>query len=112
LTRNPLFAFPLVFLFGSSRASSYIAYSILAIIRSGATRAGQYGFYLTLENFGFMAGSYLGGVLYSIDPATGFFVAVLLFLVMALVAGVTSFKIKESSDASLAGRSQEVVVAK
>ncbi len=112
LTRNLLFAFPLVFLFGSSRASSYIAYSILAIIRSGATRAGQYGFYLTLENSGLIAGSYLGGVLYSIGPGTGFLVSIVLFLLMALIAGVTSFKVKDSSDASLAGKSQAVVVVK
>jgi len=112
LTRNPLFAFPLVFLFGSLRASSYIAYSILAIIRSGATRAGQYGFYLTLENSGLIVGSYLGGVLYSIGPGTGFLVSIVLFLLMALTAGVTSFNVKDSSDASLAGKSQAVVVVK
>jgi len=106
-TRNLLFAFPLVFLFGSSRASSYIAYSILAIIRSGATREGQYGFYLTLENSGLIAGSYLGGVLYSIGPGTGFLVSIVLFLLMALIAGATSFKVKDSSDAQLAGKSQQ-----
>lgn len=91
LTRNLLFALPLVFFVGSTRASSYIAYSILATIRSGATRGGQYGFYLTLEDLGFVAGSYLGGVLYAIDPTLGFTVVVVSLLLLAIPAAITSF---------------------
>ncbi|HEX4921237.1 MAG TPA: MFS transporter, partial [Candidatus Bathyarchaeia archaeon] len=71
-TRSLFFAFPLVFLFGSARASSYVAYSVLATIRPGATRGGQYGFYLTFESLGFVVGSYLGGILYY-DSLTGGF---------------------------------------
>ncbi len=95
LTKSLLFAVPLVFLFGSARASSYVAYSILATIRPGATRAGQYGFYLTLESLGFVTGSYLGGFLYSVNTASGFALAVVLFLLLASTAAVTSFKVKE-----------------
>ncbi|HYY92592.1 MAG TPA: MFS transporter, partial [Candidatus Dormibacteraeota bacterium] len=91
LTRNLLFAMPLIFFVGSTRASSYIAYSILATIRSGATRGGQYGFYLTLEDLGFVAGSYLGGILYAIDPALGFTVIVVSLLLLAIPAAMTSF---------------------
>jgi MFS family permease len=94
-TRNVLLAIPLIFFFGSARASSYIAYSVLATTRSGQSRAGQYGFYLTLEALGFVAGSYLGGILYSVSAVSGFVTAIGLWLVLALVAGVTSFKVKE-----------------
>ena len=100
LTKSLLFALPLVFFFGSARSSSYIAYSVLATIRSGATRAGQYGFYLTLEDLGFVAGSYLGGLLYSISTDDGFIVAVGLSLALAILAGVTTFRAKESHEES------------
>jgi len=96
LTGNPLFAFPLVFLFGSARAPSLIGYSILANIRQGASRAGQYGFYLTLESLGFVAGSYLGGMLYTINPAIGFYTTAVSFLALALVAALTNFQAKRA----------------
>ena len=95
-TRSVLFAIPLVFFVGSARASSYIAYSVLATPKSGQTRAGQYGFYHTLEALGYVAGSYLGGILYSLSAVSGFAAVIVLWLVLALVAGVTSFKIKEN----------------
>jgi len=40
-TRNVLFAIPLIFFVGSARASSYIAYSVLAAARSGQSRVGS-----------------------------------------------------------------------
>src|SRR5215472_120280 len=92
LTRNFLFAFPLVFLLGSARPASYIAYSVLSVVRSGASRAGGYGFYLTLENLGFVAGSYIGGFLYSINPIDGFTVTASCFLFLALMVGLTNFR--------------------
>jgi MFS family permease len=101
LTRNFLLAFPLVFLLGSARPSSYIAYSVLAHVRFGASRAGGYGLYLTLENLGFVAGSYIGGFLYSINPIDGFVVTASSFVFLALMVGVTSFRTRESSDASI-----------
>jgi MFS family permease len=96
LTGNPLFAFPLVFLFGSARAPSLIAYSILSNIRQGASRAGQYGFYLTLESLGFVGGSYLGGVLYTINPAIGLYTTAAVFLTLAIVAALTKFQSKRT----------------
>lgn len=96
LTKNILLAFPFIFLFGSARPSSYVAYSVLSMIRSGASRAGQYGFYLTLENLGFVAGSYFGGFLYSLNPIDGFAVTAASFLGLALLVGVTNFRTKTS----------------
>ena len=96
LTGSPLFAFPLVFLFGSARAPSLIAYSILSNIRRGASRAGQYGFYLTLESLGFVGGSLLGGVLYTINPAIGLYTTAGLFFVLAIVAMLTKFQSKRT----------------
>lgn len=100
LTKNILLAFPFIFLFGSARPSSYVAYSILSMIRSGASRAGQYGLYLTLENLGFVGGSYAGGFLYSISPLDGFAVTAAIFLGLASLVGVTNFRTRGSMDAA------------
>lgn len=97
-TRNFLFALPLVFFFGSGRAASYIAYSVLGSVGSARTRAGQYGFYLTMEGLGFVAGSLLGGVLYSSSWVSGFIITIGLSLVLASMAGVTTFRTKSSAD--------------
>ncbi|PWT76775.1 MAG: hypothetical protein C5B60_03685 [Chloroflexi bacterium] len=97
LTRNLFFAFPLVFFFGSARASSYVAYSVLGTIRSDATRGGQYGFYLTLESLGFVAGSYLGGMLYATSTTSGFTIAAGSFLTLALLVAVSGFKVRSST---------------
>lgn len=96
LTRSLFFAFPLVFLFGSARASSYVAYSILATIRRDATRGGQYGFYLTFESLGFVIGSYLGGLLYFQSLTDGFLVAAGSFLSLALIVGMTGFRVRSA----------------
>jgi len=96
LTKSLLFAFPLIFFFGSVRASSYVAYSVLANIRQGATRGGQYGFYLTLESLGLVAGSYLGGLLYSATLTGGFTVAIGSFLFLALIVGAAGFRVGSS----------------
>lgn len=101
LTKNILLAFPFIFLFGSARPSSYVAYSLLSMIRSGASRAGQYGLYLTLENLGFVAGSYAGGFLYSINPLDGFAVTVAIFLGLASLVGVTNFRTRAFADAAV-----------
>ena len=97
LTKSLLFAFPLVFLFGSARASSYVAYSILATLRQDATRGGQYGFYLTFESLGFVVGAYLGGLLYSASLTDGFLVAVVAFLSLALIVGVSGFRVRSAT---------------
>jgi len=93
LTRNLFLAFPLVFFFGSARASSYVAYSVLATNRQDATRGGQYGFYLTLESLGFVAGSLVGGLFYQASLVEGFIIAVLSFLSLALIVGVAGFRV-------------------
>ena len=112
ITRNLLFALPLVFLFGSARASSYIAYSILGAIRQGRSRAGQYGFYLTFESLGFGVGSYLGGLLYSIDQQTGFVITAVLFLLLALAASLVGFSIDRPSKAATEKVPEPVIVPK
>ena len=86
IARNPLLSFPLVFLIGSARAPSLVAYSILSTVRKGASRAGQFGFYLTLESLGFVFGSYLGGILYTLNPASMFYTTPTSFMALALLA--------------------------
>lgn len=88
LTGNPLLAAPLVFLVGSARGPSLVAYSILSNIRKNASRAGQFGFYLTLESLGFVAGPIIGGYLYYLNPASMFYATIFSFLVLALLAWV------------------------
>jgi len=97
LTRNLLLAFPLVFLVGSARAPSLIAYSILSTVRKGASRAGQFGFYLTIESLGFVFGSYLGGLLYTLTPISIFYTSSTLFVVLAVLAWLSFRQIAESS---------------
>jgi len=86
LANSLTLSFPLVFLIGSARAPSLIGYSILSSVRKGASRAGQFGFYLTLEGLGFAAGSILGGVLYRQSFTNMFYVTPALFIVLALIA--------------------------
>ncbi len=88
LTRNPFLVAPMVFLVGGARAPTPIAYSILSASRRNASRAGQYGFYLTLENLGFVAGSFVGGFLYTLDPTIVFYATLALFSALAVLAAL------------------------
>ena len=97
LTRNLLFAFPMVFLIGSARAPSLVAYSVLSTVRRGASRAGQFGFYLTLESLGFVFGSYLGGLLYTLTPISIFYTTSTSFVALAILAWLSFRKNAESS---------------
>ena len=99
LTRNLLLAFPMVFLIGSARSPSLIAYSILSTVRKGASRAGQYGFYLTMESLGFVFGSYLGGLLYTLTPISIFYATSTSFVALAVLAWL-SFRNKAESSPS------------
>ena len=99
LTRSPLLSFPFVFLIGSVRAPSLVGYSILSTVRKGASRAGQFGFYLTMESLGFVFGSYLGGILYTLNPTTMFYTTPTLFIALALLAW-RSFRDKAESQSS------------
>jgi len=97
LTRNLLFAFPMVFLIGSARAPSLVAYSVLSTVRRGASRAGQFGFYLTLESLGFVFGSYLGGLLYTLTPISIFYTTSTSFVALAILAWLSFRKNAEPS---------------
>ena len=88
LIRNPFLVAPMIFLVGGARASTPVAYSILSTSRQDASRAGQFGFYLTLENLGFVAGSFVGGFLYTLDPTIVFYTTSVLFLALAILAAL------------------------
>jgi MFS family permease len=106
LTKNPLFSFPMVFLIGSARAPSLVGYSILSTVRKGASRAGQFGFYLTLESLGFVVGSYLGGILYTLTLTGMFYTTSTSFIALALLAWL-SFRTKaEPSQSERGGESE------
>ena len=86
VVRNTFLTFPVIFLVGAARAPSPVVYSMLSTGRQDASRAGQYGFYLTLEYLGFVVGSYLGGFLYTLDPTIVFFTTSTSFLALAILA--------------------------
>jgi predicted MFS family arabinose efflux permease len=77
----------MVFLLGGARAPSYVAYSLLSNMRHGKSRAGQFGFYLTFEQLGFLVGSFIGGFLYSSNHVSVLFTTCLLFILLATLAG-------------------------
>jgi predicted MFS family arabinose efflux permease len=111
LARNPLLSFPMVFLIGSARAPSLVGYSILSTVRKGASRAGQFGFYLTLESLGFVVGSYLGGILYTLNPTSMFYATSTSFIALAGLAWL-SFRTKpEPSPSKLDGESDAVALS-
>jgi MFS family permease len=87
LAGSPLLILPVVFLLGGARAPSYVAYSLLSNMRHGKSRAGQFGFYLTFEQLGFLVGSFIGGFLYSSNHISVLITTSLLFVLLALVAG-------------------------
>jgi DHA1 family multidrug resistance protein-like MFS transporter len=106
LARNPLFSFPLVFFIGSARAPSLVGYSILSTVRKGGSRAGQFGFYLTMESLGFVIGSYLGGILYTLNPTSMFYATSTSFIALALLAWL-SFRTKAEPSPSKPGGESE-----
>jgi MFS family permease len=106
LARSALLSFPLVFLIGSARAPSLVGYSILSTVRKGASRAGQFGFYLTMESLGFVIGSYLGGILYTLNPTSMFYATSTSFIALALLAWL-SFRDKAEPSPSKPGGESE-----
>ena len=111
LTRNPLLSFPMVFLIGSARAPSLVGYSILSTVRKGGSRAGQFGFYLTLESLGFVVGSYLGGILYTLNPTTMFYTTPTLFIALALLAWLSFRRKAEPSPSEPSGESDAIALS-
>jgi MFS family permease len=85
-SRSLFLTVPMVFLFGSARAPSPVAYSILSSIGRGGSRAGRFGLYLTLEQLGFVIGSYLGGLLYGRNPTTMLATSFFIFLFLAALS--------------------------
>ncbi len=87
LIPSAIFIVLFAFLFGAARTPSYIAYSLLSKNRrEGATRAGTYGFYLTIESIGLVVGSYFGGYAYGISPFLLLGTSAVLFLGLAFLA--------------------------
>ena len=103
LTNFPLLVFPLVFLFGAERAPAVIAYSFLSRSAQGASRAGRFGVYLTFEQLGYVAGSYLGGPVYVVTPALGLFLTAACF---ATLAGLSLAGVKHLHDKGTGARTQ------
>jgi MFS family permease len=97
LAGSPVLVVPMVFLLGGARASSYVSYSLLSNMRQGKSRAGQFGFYLTFEQLGFVVGAFIGGFLYASNHASNLITTFLLFMVLAALAG---FRIKRIPPAS------------
>ncbi len=87
LAGSPLIVVPMVFLLGGARAPSFISYSLLSNMRQGRSRAGQWGFYLTFEQFGFVVGSLIGGFLYARNHTSVLIATSVLFIFLAALAG-------------------------
>ena len=99
LAGSPLLVVPAVLLLGGGRAPSLVAYSLLSNMRQGKSRAGQWGFYLTLEQLGFVVGSFLGGFLYASNHSS---VLVTTSFLLVLLAALSGFGIRRIPAASRA----------
>jgi MFS family permease len=88
LAGSPLLIVPMVFLLGGARAPSYVSYSLLSNMRQGKSRAGQFGFYLTFEQLGFVVGSLIGGFLYANIHTSVLITTSSLFVLLAVLAGL------------------------
>ncbi len=97
LAGSPLLVVPMVFLLGGARAPSFISYSLLSNMRQGRSRAGQWGFYLTFEQFGFVVGSFIGGFLYAGNHTSVLVTTSFLFILLAALAG---FRIRRPAASS------------
>jgi predicted MFS family arabinose efflux permease len=56
-------------------------------MRQGRSRAGQWGFYLTFEQLGFVVGALIGGFLYAGNHSSVLITTSFLFIVLAALAG-------------------------
>ena len=91
---SPLLVIPMVFLLGGARAPSYVSYSLLSNMRQGRSRAGQWGFYLTFEQLGFVVGSFIGGLLYASSHTNVLIATSILFIALAALA---AFRIRKGA---------------
>ena len=83
LAGSPILVVPMIFLLGGARATSPVAYSLLSKMRRGRSRAGQFGFYLTFEQLGFVVGSFVGGLLYTRNVSSVLITTFSLFLLLS-----------------------------
>ncbi len=86
LIGSPVTIFPMVFLLGAERAPGLLGYSVLSGLGKGASRAGRFGVYLTLEQLGFVGGSYVGGRIYTFNPPLVLFTTSVLLMGIAAMA--------------------------
>jgi len=92
-----LFAVPMIFLFGAAHAPTYVAYSLLSKRRPGASRAGTFGFFLTMESVGLIIGSYLGGLVYGVSPVRLIVSGAIIFVLLAIFSWVKLESLGQSS---------------
>jgi len=92
-----LLAVPMIFLFGAARAPTYVAYSLLSKRRPGASRAGTFGFFLTMESVGLIIGSYLGGLIYGVSPVRLIVSGAIIFILLAIFSWVRLESLDQSS---------------
>ena len=88
LASSPFLVVPVVFLLGGARAPSLVAYSLLSNMREGKSRAGQWGFYLTFEQLGFVVGAFTGGILYASNHTSILITTSTLFIFLSALAGL------------------------
>jgi predicted MFS family arabinose efflux permease len=65
---------------------SYVSCLLLQNVRQGKSRAGQWGFYLTFEQFGFVIGAFVGGLVYAGNHASVLIITSILFVVLAALS--------------------------
>ena len=87
----------MIFLFGAARAPTYVAYSLLSKRRPGASRAGTFGFFLTMESVGLIIGSYLGGLIYGVSPVRLIVSGAIIFILLAIFSWVRLESLDQSS---------------
>ena len=63
-------------------------------MRQGRSRAGQWGFYLTFEQLGFVVGSFIGGFLYASNHTNVLITTSILFIALAALA---TFRIRKGA---------------
>jgi predicted MFS family arabinose efflux permease len=97
LAGSSLLVVPMVFLLGGARAPSLVSYSLLSNMRQGKSRAGQWGFYLTFEQLGFVVGSFIGGFLYASSRTSVLITTSILFVLLAALAGFRIRRIPASN---------------
>ena len=97
LASSPFLVVPVVFLLGGARAPSLVAYSLLSNMREGKSRAGQWGFYLTFEQLGFVVGAFTGGILYASNHTSVLITTSTLFIFLAALAGLRIRRVAASS---------------